>query len=358
MKLQKCGGNIKMSMSVNGAFSDFFDNVVNIKKFDSDMAKSSRDYLICQINNISKNGNFIRLASQYNCFFGSFSRKTKICIVDDIDLIIGLDGKNLIFEETQWDNITLKLRHECNDNVLIRLSDKVSNYYELNTYQLNSSKVKNKLVSELNNIPQYEKAEIHARGEAVTLKLKSYTWNFDIVPAFFYTDKLNKSFFLIPNGNGKWKKTNPKIEQNRITEANIKFNGTVIKTVRLIKYWNKHGKMPNITSYVLETMALDYFDQAQHSDIINNTAFDYAHKHFKNALRYISNNIFNVVHDSKKIQGNINNLTYEEKQKIHIRAYNDYRKAQCAIEAEVDGNYKKSINIWREIFGDDFPKYG
>ena len=266
----------------------------------------------------------------------------------------------MTIEGTQWDNMSLKINQDCNDNVLYNLSDKISAYWQPEAYYLNSNKVKNVLVSELSNISQYEKADIHARGEAVTLKLKSYSWNFDIVPAFYYPGDTNtKPYYLIPNGKGKWKKTNPKIEQNRITDLNIKFNDTVLKTVRVVKYWNIRGKMPNITSYVLETIVLDYFDQANHYMMKDDgTSVDYFDVHFKNALNYISNHIFGSVIDSKGIQGNINNLQYDQKYKIHQRAKSDYERAKNAVYAEIDEkDNKKSINIWRDIFGEDFPKY-
>lgn len=349
-----------MATNVNSAFSEFLNNTVNITKSDSDNAKRSRDYLINQINNISNNGDFFKIASEYNCYFGSFSRKTKICKLDDVDIIIGLNGSELLIEGTEWNNITLKLKDNCTKQMLLNLSDKFSGYWQADNYQLNSNKVKNKLVSELSNISQYEKAEIHARGEAVTLKLKSYTWNFDIVPAFYCDGgQYNDSYFLIPNGYGKWKKTNPKIEQKRISDANVKFNDTVLKTVRLVKYWNRRGKMPNITSYVLETMVLDYFDNASHYITKDDgTTVDYPDAHFRDALYYISNHIYGTVNDSKGIQGNINDLSYDEKYKICQRARSDYEKAKNAVYAEVsEKDNKKSINIWRDIFGEDFPKY-
>lgn len=217
---------------------------------------------------------------------------------------------------------------------------------------------KNKLVSALKNIPQYEKSEIHARGEAVTLKLKSYSWNFDIVPAFYCSGN-GVPYYLIPNGYGKWKKTNPKTEQDRLSKLNAKFNGIVLSTIRLVKYWNRRGQMPNITSYVLETMVLDYFTQTNNSVYSNGKCYDYPDMHFRDALLYIANNIMCSVQDSKGIQGNINTLTYEQRLKIKTRANNDYYKSCNAVNAEIhEKNNHKSIDIWRDIFGDDFPKYG
>ena len=346
-----------MANSVNSSFNQFLNDTVNVSKAQSDNAKCSRDYLTGQIKTLSDNEDFLKVATQYNINFGSFARKTKIKPLDDIDIIVGLNGGDLQIEGNQWDNITLKVKSECKDNIILNASDKFSQYWTADTYNLNSNKVKNKLVSALQKISQYEKADIHARGEAVTLKLKCYPWNFDIVPAF-YTGGDNP-YYLIPNGYGKWKKTNPIIEQNRVSRLNQKFNNVVLSTIRLIKYWNRRGQMPNITSYVLETIVLDYFDQASHNIVNDGKYYDYADIHFRDAIYYISNHIMDAVQDTKGFQGNINNLTYEQKYKIQIRANTDYSKAYNAVNAETqDKDNKKSINIWQNIFGEDFPQYG
>ena len=276
-----------MAQSIKGAFNEFFENIINISSRQSDNAKNSKNFLIDQIQSLSNNGNFLKLDSQYNIGFGSFARKTKIQPLDDIDLIIALNGEGL------------------------SLSDKVPYYWQEDILNLNSNKVKNKLVSALQNISQYEKSEIHARGEAVTLKLRSYPWSFDIVPAFYYAgDQYNTPFYLIPNGYGKWKKTNPKLEQARVSNLNKKFNNIVLKVVRLIKYWNRRGLMPTITSYVLETIVLDYFDQASHNVVDDGKSYDYPDIHFRDALKYIRDHITSIVHDSKGIQNDINNLNW------------------------------------------------
>ena len=351
------GGINFMPKSVNIAFSEFLNNTVNISKEDSDNAKKSRNFLLGQIQNLSCNGDFLSLATQYNSFFGSFARKTKIQPLDDIDIIIGLSGC-LQIEGYEWNNITLKVKDDCSDKLILNASDKFTQYWGTPIYHLNSNKVKNKLVSALQNISQYEKSEIHARGEAVTLKLKAYSWNFDIVPAFYCSGN-GSPYYLIPNGYGKWKKTNPKIEQERVSRLNLQFNNQVLSTIRLVKYWNRRGQMPNITSYVLETMVLDYFTQANHSVYNNGTYYDYPDMHFRDSLHYISNHIMYTVQDSKGIQGDINTLTYEQKSKIQTRANNDYNKACSAVRAETqENNNQKSITIWRDIFGDNFPKYG
>lgn len=346
-----------MAIKVNGAFDEFFKNEVNIESIDSDTAKKSRDYLLNQIHSIASNGGFIPLASSYDVSFGSFSRKTKIKPLDDIDIIIGINGLGTHFSKQNWDNITMWIDTDSTNYALKNLCDKD---YWTNRYIINSNKVKNKLLSELNRIPNYSKAELHARGEAVTLNLKSYSWNFDVVPAFYYTDETTKkNYYLIPNGHGNWKFTNPKIEQERISKLNVKFNNTVLTTIRLLKYWNRRGKMPNFTSYVLETIALDYFDQANHSTFgSDNKDHDYPDMHFSNALNYISTHIMMPISDTKGIQNDINDLEYYERLSISRRARIDYEKSQKAINAELNENdHKNSIMMWRDIFGERFPRY-
>ena len=345
-----------MANSVNGAFNEFLKNEVNIESVDSDNAKKSRDYLLNQIHIIASNGGFVPLATSFDVSFGSFSRKTKITPLDDIDVIIGLNGNGGSMFKQKWDNVIVEIDRNSTNLALKNLCDK--DY--TNKYILNSNKVKNKLLSELKKIPNYSKAELHARGEAVTLNLKSYSWNFDVVPAFYYTDETTKKgYYLIPNGNGNWKITNPKFEQDRVSKLNVRFNNTVLTTIRLLKYWNRRGKMPNFTSYVLETIALDYFDQANHSIIGNdNKNYDYPDMHFSGALEYISAHIMMPIRDTKGIQNDINDLEINERVSIFRRAKSDYEKSRNAINAELkEKNYKKSISIWREIFGERFPKY-
>ncbi|MDD5292847.1 MAG: hypothetical protein PHW40_00875 [Candidatus Izemoplasmatales bacterium] len=346
-----------MAKTVNNAFDEFFENTVNVLSSKSDGAKKSRDWLFSQIQNICDNGAFLKSAPEYNITFGSYSRKTKIKPLDDIDIIIGLKGGDLEVNGNVWNDISLKVKSTCQDNLILNLSDKPSQWSD--DKYLNSNKVKNKLVSALGNIPQYENADIHARGAAVTLKLKSYEWTYDIVPSFFAEgDQFNNPYYLIPNGKGKWQKTNPKLEQERVSRLNQKFNNTVLKTIRLVKYWNRRGQMPNITSYVLETIVLDYFDQASHNKVVDNKTSDWVDLHFRNVLNYIGSNIMSNVQDTKKIQGNINDLEWQQKYKIQQRAINDYNKARDAVTAETtESDMKKSINLWRDIFGSDFPQY-
>ena len=270
--------------------------------------------------------------------FGSFARNTKIRPLDDIDLILtfSADGTTY-FTYSYGKSYSLSvpetasyLRKLCNDN---------------NT--LNSIKVVNKLVSSLEKIEQYKYAARHRRQEAATLQLNSYEWNFDIVPAF-YTDT---GYYLIPDGNGVWKATDPRIDQNRITDTNQKHNGKILQIIRTLKYWNNRAAMLTILSYLFENLIINYFDaEDKISDWIDVNLINFWY-HLKSA-------IYNSVPDPKGFQDDLNNLTYNEKVTISNKASDTYDKGYEAYKIETEEkNQEKSINKWRTIFGDDFPKY-
>jgi hypothetical protein len=219
---------------------------------------------------------------------------------------------------------------------------------------LNSRKVINKFVSKLADVPQYEKADIGRNQEAATLKLKSYTWNFDIVPCFITApDIFGNTFYLIPDGNGHWKKTDPRKDRDRVTRVNQSQGGNVLNVVRIIKYWNRRPTMPSIPSYMLETMIIDYYVGCA---LATTTA--YVDFEIPKILAYLRDHIFATVNDPKGIQGNINTLETEDQKKIYIRAYLDYDKSTEARRLEEEHDNKGSIAKWTEVFGPSFPPYG
>ena len=61
----------------------------------------------------------------------------------------------------------------------------------------------------------------------------------------------------------------------------------------------------------------------------------------------------------KGIQGDINNLSSEQKDKFSRTATYDYNNALKARQAEtVEKNQSKAISYWKEVFRSEFPSYG
>ncbi len=328
-----------MSTTVNLAFNEFNNNLVNLESTKTIKANSSRDWLFTQLENLpTKDDNFPRLYSEMNVKFGSFARKTKIRPLDDIDLLItfSADGATYITieEGKQYALIAPesgKLRNFCNQN---------------NT--INSKKLINQVVKSLNLIDQYKYADIRRNQEAATLELSSYEWNFDIVPAFYTTS----GHYLIPDGNGEWKATDPRIDQKRVTDVNQQHGGKILQIIRLLKYWNRRPTMPKIPSYLFENLILNYFEEQTEISI-------YLDINIINFWEHLRTAIYLNLEDPKGFQGDLNTLTFIEQMKISNRSKLDKERAELALQFETEkSDHKTAIKLWADIFGNDFPEFG
>ncbi|MFP1557000.1 hypothetical protein ACLB1T_00635 [Escherichia coli] len=70
---------------------------MNIKKADTDDARASRDWLIGKMNDFEKDDKFPVSFPAIDIAFGSFARRTKSCLLDDIDLMFGLTGQGATY---------------------------------------------------------------------------------------------------------------------------------------------------------------------------------------------------------------------------------------------------------------------
>ena len=330
-----------MVKTVNEAFNIFLRDYVNLDPSQTKSARNSRDWLLSQIRLLStKDNKFPMLYSEKDIDFGSFARCTKKRELDDIDRMIALIANGCVY-------------HELTDRIEIHVPDYEDRLKALchdNTNILNSRKVIYKFISILKLVPQYQKADIKRNQEAATLNLISYPWTFDIVPCFF-TQKnyLNRDYYLIPDGRGHWKKTDPRIDRDRVSSINQKHDGNILQIIRLMKYWNRRSTMPSMSSYLIENIILDFYSSHYPK------ALKYVDLEVINVLPYIQKAVCNPVQDPKWIQGDINQLSRDEREKISKKAYWDYAKSLDARDLEKRGEHKLSIAKWGEIFGSNFP---
>ncbi|MBO7549986.1 MAG: hypothetical protein J6T62_00465 [Fibrobacter sp.] len=331
-----------MAKTIDSAFTEFMRNSVNLDPQDVSEAKKSKDYLKSIIAGYDGDS-FFHLCEDFNEEFGSFARKTKMGVLDDIDLMFGIsaDGATYNADDNWWNvrvygNPHVKEHRDCMDE---------------ETGLLNSRLVLNKFKNRLGQT--YSTSDHPVRdGEAVRLDLK-YDWSFDIVPCFQTVNEDNgRNYFLIPNGNGGWKKTDPRKDREFVRQVEKKHNGKVLPLVRLCKKWFNVKKFETPASYLIETLVVRYCNDCAKLS-------DYPDLEFKHLLNHLRSAIYDRVADMKQIQRNINDLGDNAKKAIAFKAYNDYNKACMAISADInEHNQSKAINLWREIFGQEFPTYG
>lgn len=327
-----------MANTVNAAFNEFNKDIVNLDPDRTSTANTSRDWLFGQLNRLDgkEDLEFPYKYQDRHIKFGSFARKTKIRELDDVDITFCLTADGASYSKN---NQTYTIHTESAGQRLKNLSDNDI---------LNSTKVINKLKLALSKIEHYKSAELHSRGEAATLSLKSYEWVFDIVPCF-YTDT---ELYLIPDAQGNWKATDPRIDQNLVTTTNQKYSGRALQLIRTLKYWNRHNSSHTIGSYLFEQIVINFINSK--TELSKWIDFD-----IRDFYDYLKTYIFSSVNDPKGIQGDINTLNINQKQSISQKAKWAYDKAVEAINAEINENdQQNSINKWRDIFGQKFPIYG
>ena len=329
-----------MAYSVNAAFNTLMKEFVNLDSEDSQAGKKSRDWLVDRqiLNFPEKDNKFPLLYPEPKMWFGSFSRKTKIRKLDDIDLMIIMHAEQSYY--TQIDNTFYITPGD---------GSRYKNYTDDGGNYINSRRVVNKFVNSLSDVWQYTSAESKRQGEAATLKLKSYAWNFDIVPAFMTApDAYGQTFYLIPDGYGNWKKTDPRIDKERTTRLNQKHGGKMLNVIRLVKYWKRKRGVPSIGSYLLETILLNRYDNLYQDGI-----HEWVDEEFPRVLRELASSILNPVYDHKNIQGDINVLTRDERWKVWEKATADAGVAEEAISLEFS-DPQASGRLWQKVLGTDF----
>lgn len=327
-----------MATTVNNAFAEFMKDTVNLDADKTKLARASRDNLIENIKDFSSDVDFFQVYEDKILRFGSFERCTKIRPIDDIDLMLCMSGEGKR-TYTEMGNVIYINGCEADSN---------NGLLTNGTTYLNSTKVINRFISKLSGLKDYKKAEIHKNHEAATLQLKSYTWNFDVVPCFY----TNTDYYLIPDGAGNWKKTDPRIDNERTTNINQKHNGKLLELIRLIKYWNNRRVTLKIGSYLLECMILNRYENNQTPD---NWWIDLQ---FGDTMKYLSSAILMDVNDPKGIQGNLNDFSWENRCKISTALSRAYNKAAEAANLELEKKDQKgAITKWREVLGSSFPEY-
>lgn len=333
-----------MAKTVNDAFDEFMRDKIDLDPDEVKDARKSRDNLIENINDFDNN-DFFRFYREINIQFGSFARKTKKRLLDDIDLMIGIAADGATYNASDsWDDVRINAS-KVNATQRGCLND--------DGVTLNSTKVLNRFKSKLEGLRDYKKSEIHRNGEAVTLNLISKNWAFDIVPCFqtvYETD--GRNYYLIPNGNGGWQKTDPRKDRDYVKRVNDEKSGKVLPLVRLAKKWFEVKMFETPASYLMETLIVKYCENAEKLS-------DYIDCRFINFLSHLRNDIYKDVQDMKDIQGNINNLSFYDRYIISEKAKKDFDKSVIAYEADVkEYDQEKAINLWRDIFGQEFPTYG
>lgn len=328
-----------MPYTVNDCFEKFRKDVVDLEPGQTKTARASRDFVYKNIDTLFQKGLLPRMYPAMNLNFGSFDRKTKQGKLDDIDLMVCYNGLGGSYT-TEINNKLYKIVFDKSIPVIRDCLEEDG--------LLNSRKVVNQLIKALDQVQLYSMAEMHRDHEAARLQLSSYPWNFDIVPCFYTTQQ----FYLIPDGQGNWKNTDPRIDRARVLKNDFKNQNLATPLIRLMKYWKELKWGDAVSSYMFEQMVLDHLESIPvlmaHSWQVR----------VLNVLGYLRTAIKNPVMDPKGIQWDLNELDKDTRDRLSLIASMSSLSAEQAIKYERNGETQKAISQWKLVFGEQFPDYG
>lgn len=185
-------------------------------------------------------------------------------------------------------------------------------------------------------------------GQAVTLHYK--TWpNVDIVPVSKVTN-VDGSFshYNVPDSNtNSWIESRPKSFASTIEAKSTECGSNFRRIIKMIKHWNRfHGDF--LRSYHIEVLAIKVF-----SGGLGDTPW-HVYKFFSEARVLLQGALW---YDTGLADSY---LSWNDRQEVLRRFDRVIEKSRDAWYKTYGTNndHKGAIELWQQIFGNDFPNYG
>jgi len=165
----------------------------------------------------------------------------------------------------------------------------------------------------------------------------------DVIPAFADGDD-----YEIPDGkSGKWIKTNPKIHEEKATEAHRAYDNEWKGLVRMTKYWNNHQGKPVKPSFLIEVMALECLAPPFGG------RFDYE---FQSLFATLADRIHDTWEDPAGLGPPVSDMMdANEKKAAEAALRQAARQCTQAIDVARQGKNGDALKAWRNLFGPKFP---
>lgn len=286
-----------MATSVNGAFNQFYQNI-NLSGDHRETANSRKERIISLLK---KDFEILDAFAT-----GSIPRYTAVKKHADLDIMVVLHyGKHI--------------KNKSPTQVLQTVRDSLGEY----------------------------RTNVRKNGQAVTLHYESWP-NVDIVPVSRWVDNNGKiTHYEVPNMNdGTWIVSKPfshtKNIDDRAKEGGLSFK----QIIKMIKWWN-YCHSEYLSSYHIEAMAYEILKgKIDEYDWNLYIFFEKSINLIRNGFSYLGNSIDSYLDWNSRIE-------------IVKRLETARDKALQAwhLTYEDNNDHEKAIEIWKQIFGSEFPSY-
>ena len=189
----------------------------------------------------------------------------------------------------------------------------------------------------------YPASDIKVDRCVVTVSFSDGT-HIDVQPVFEVEDQDYK--YPDTYGDGSWKITKPRKEMDAMVEAEPNENKNLRRLCKMARSWkNKHGVC--MGGLLIDTLAYNFLNSTTYFDTKSFAYYD-----------EMSRDFFKYLYDQPKDQKEYGALGSKQRVKVRKSFRKKSKKAYDLACKAIDATSAKTKhNKWRDIYGNDFPKY-
>jgi len=193
---------------------------------------------------------------------------------------------------------------------------------------------------------EYKSTRVSTRGISVRIFLGEDI-EVDLVPGFVR----DGGGYLIPNGKGLWRETNPPSHHDLVERENVRLGSRLKPLIRLMKTWNNANDHP-VRSFHVEMMVIAAWGSS--SSI---PAWPIA---VAKSLGSLSNQVTTRFFDpwTPPVQFIDDDLGATQRANARTMLVSDAATALLALETEARGGHREAIAGWNTVYRQKFPAYG
>lgn len=296
-------------------------NQIDLSKEDTRMGRTIIGDVTAAVDGLSGRNGFPIVLKGEAFSAGSFGRKTQAQPLDDIDLFIPLDGAALRMEDIGGRPTEESLASRTGERALG--CDPTLGQ----TPWLGSQQVLDRICPILcQHLALHPRSDCgkNRRGRCAHLTYSGI--NVDLV-FVLWAEHPRLDRYLLPCGTSwRWKASNPKDDQRRLSAANVRNLGHLLPVIRMLKAWNDHPCGGRLKSIHLEVLLAEHIYGSGQS-IIDSPVSGVA-----NALASLSDVLRRTCPDPTGLGDDLDvNLDPEDRQWMIARAQTDAARFQQAL---------------------------
>lgn len=325
---------------IQSAFENLIGRELTLSKAQISQGSTSHNYIRDLLGNKhTEDAAFPRLIDG-DFLSGSYARGTKIFPLDDVDVMMVIDGTGLV-AINQGTVLDAEVRGSGEGN------NPIMKYFG-EDHMLDSRKVLDALGCVLKE--SHPTSKVSKDQQAINVWLSSYDMGIDVVPCFHIIPKNGvQDFYYIPRGNGSagWMTTNPKVDARISDDLHTTHNGLFKGVVRLAKFWNEISNAARLRSYHVETAVWHAFDNCIQPI---NSYEEGLGQFFQHAPVIFANSCA----DKTKLGGPVDSYINSEDRRLSVNAAASALTVLSDAYFHLRSTENMRLEAWGRVFGDSF----